>query len=70
MNGEGKKSRAEKVPLLHPSGWVKAELSMKQMFLKNSSPIYERIYFWEVCLSCLKNCVSADAIEGIFDIKF
>ena len=30
MNGEGKKSRAKRVPLLHPSGWVKVEISMKE----------------------------------------
>jgi len=29
----------------------------------------QEIHFWEVCLSFLENCVSADTLEGIFDIK-
>ena len=68
MNGEGKKSQAEKVPLLHPSGWVKAEISMKERCFWRITVPNERIDFWEVSLGYLKNFVSANAVEGIFNI--
>ena len=57
-------------PLLHPSGWVKAEISMKERCFWRITVPNERVTFWEVCLGCLKNCVSQAFLTSSFSKTF
>jgi len=56
--------------LLHTGGRIQTEVSMKKAYFRRITVPYERVDFWEVFLSFLKNGVSAYAVEGIFNIKF
>ena len=70
MDGKGEEGWAEEVALLHTSGQIQTEVSVKKGCFWRITVPYEGVDFWEVFLSFLKNGVSAHAVEGIFNIKF
>jgi len=51
-------------------GWIQAELFMKEPCIWRVAVPYEGVGFWKVYLNCLKNPVTADAVEGLLNIKF
>jgi len=65
MDGKGEEGWAEGVTLLYAGGRIWTEVSVKKECFWRITVPYERVDFWEVFLSFLKNSVSAYAAEGI-----